>query len=144
MAITPAAALALLLATCHHGSTMAAMMASPSCVVVRDAASAQDVKIEAHGANAVRVRAVASGGVFLDDPDVVSAFTPLPTTTPPGDEGVTLSATDAGELECATVDLDATTGERCGAAHAHRAHATPMITPLVHSLTHSSTRIHTQ
>lgn len=91
--IMTAAALSLLLAACAAGASHAA------CVVVRDTAHAQDVRIEAHGANAVRVRAVTSGGEFLDDPDVVSAFTPLPTP------GASLAAADAGE--CATVDLHA-------------------------------------
>ena len=51
-----------------------AAAAANSCLVVRDAASAQDVRIEAHGANAVRVRSVPSGGSFFDPPDVVSAL----------------------------------------------------------------------
>ena len=72
--------------------------ASPRCVVVRDVASAQDVKIEAHGANAVRVRAVVVGAQFVDDPDVVSAFTPLPSTT---------AAAPGVDAECVPVDLGA-------------------------------------
>ena len=47
---------------------------APSCLIVHDAVSAQDLKIEAHGANAVRVRAVPTGGTFKDDPDVISAL----------------------------------------------------------------------
>ena len=46
----------------------------------------------------VRVRAVASGGTFVDAPDVVSAFTPLPTQS----VGATILAS---ETECATVAL---------------------------------------
>ena len=42
-------------------SLAVAASATPSCVVIRDAASGQDVKIEASGANGVRVRAVPSG-----------------------------------------------------------------------------------
>lgn len=91
----PAAALIALLIVAG-----AAGAAGPSCVIVRDAANAQDVKIEAHGANAVRVRAVASGGKFLDDPDVVSAFTPLPA---PGASTTIIRASDG---ECATVAMD--------------------------------------
>jgi len=48
---------------------------SPRCLVVTDAAG-QTLKLEAHGANAIRVRAVLQGGAFLDDPDVVSALVP--------------------------------------------------------------------
>ena len=74
-----------------------AVAASSSCVVVRDAASAQDVKIEVHGANAVRVRAVTLGGKFVDAPDVVSAFTPLPgTATPTVADGADCTAVDLG------------------------------------------------
>ena len=47
------------------------------------------------------MRAVPSGGAFLDDPDVVSAFTQRPT---PGTATRT-SSTDAAE--CATVELGA-------------------------------------
>ena len=43
-------------------------------MVVRDTASGQYVKIEAHGANAVRVRAIPTGGSFYDAPDVISAL----------------------------------------------------------------------
>ena len=89
-----AAALALLL-------LCGAVAASPSCLVVRDAANAQDVKIEAHGTNAVRVRAVVSGGKVVDDPDVVSAFTPLPT------RGIATTLVAAADAECATVNLGA-------------------------------------
>ena len=46
------------------------------CLLIRDAASTQDIKIEAHGANAFRVRAVPSGAAFMDEPDVVSALLP--------------------------------------------------------------------
>ena len=101
-----AAALALLLAA---GTAAAAASSSPrcSCVVVRDTTRAQDVKIEAHGANAVRVRAVASGGTFLDDPDVVSAFTPLPTPSGGGGGGGGGTLVLAPTAECATVALDA-------------------------------------
>ena len=62
------------LALLSAAATLAAS-SSPSCLIVRDAASAQDVKIEAHGHNAVRVRAVASGGAFQDPPDVITALT---------------------------------------------------------------------
>lgn len=79
-----------------------AVAASSSCVVVRDAASAQDVKIEVHGANAVRVRAVTLGGKFVDAPDVVSAFTPLP-----GTATVTATPTVADGADCTAVDLGA-------------------------------------
>eukprot|EP01048_Picozoa_sp_COSAG05_P031325 COSAG05_NODE_11378_length_516_cov_1.326139_1_plen_106_part_01 len=54
--------------------------AEAGCLVVHDVSSAQDVRIEDHGTNAVRVRAVPTGGKFLDSPDVISAFTPLPAT----------------------------------------------------------------
>ena len=63
------------LALLSAAATLASAAASPSCLIVRDAASAQDVKIEAHGDNAVRVRAVASGGAFKDSPDVITALT---------------------------------------------------------------------
>ena len=46
------------------------------CLLIRDAFSGQDVKIEAYGANAVRVRAVPSGAAFRDEPDVISALLP--------------------------------------------------------------------
>lgn len=89
--------LALLPLLCAAASAGAA---DPSCLIIRDVTAAQDVKIEAHGANALRVRAVPSGGQFKDDPDVVSAFTPL-------------ASAAAGEqsmdepIECVTVALDA-------------------------------------
>ena len=44
------------------------------CVIIRDDASKQDIKIEAHGNNAVRVRAVPSGNSFRDVPDIISAL----------------------------------------------------------------------
>jgi hypothetical protein len=47
---------------------------SSSCLIVRDFSSAQDVRIEAHGANAVRVRAVLQGSPFKDEPDIISAL----------------------------------------------------------------------
>ena len=82
---------------------LGATIASPGCVIVRDLDSAQDVKIEAHGANAVRVRVVASGGKFLDDPDVVSALTPLPTR---GTTDTLATPAAAPADDCTTVDLE--------------------------------------
>ena len=95
------------LTTALAGPGATALNAGPSCVVVRDAASAQDVRIEPHGANAVRVRAVVSGGRFVDDPDVVSAFTPLPAPGGGGGGGGALELAAAGVdgEGCAAVDL---------------------------------------
>jgi alpha-D-xyloside xylohydrolase len=81
--------------------TSGATVANPNCLIVRDPTSAQDVRIEAHGANAVRVRAVTSGGKFRDDPDVVSALTPLPTRGTGNALGAAATA-----RECTTVDLE--------------------------------------
>jgi len=53
-----------------------AAVASPSCIIVRDVANGQDVKIESHGDNGVRVRAVRTGGSFKDSPDIISALLP--------------------------------------------------------------------
>ena len=78
-----------------------AAAAGPSCVVVRDAANAQNVKIEAHGDNAVRVRAVPASFPFKDDPDVISALSPLPSAA---------GARHALAAECATVTLDSVGG----------------------------------
>ena len=44
------------------------------CVIIHDSFFKQDIKIEAHGNNAVRVRAVPSGASFKDEPDIVSAL----------------------------------------------------------------------
>eukprot|EP01051_Picozoa_sp_SAG22_P021983 SAG22_NODE_5082_length_1090_cov_1.732593_1_plen_225_part_01 len=69
--------LALLATLLLSGSASATPAGRPlPCLVVRDARSGQDLKLEAHGANAVRVRAVPAGGSFKDDPDVVSALSP--------------------------------------------------------------------
>jgi hypothetical protein len=96
----PAPTLALALLLCAAAAAAAAAATThPSCIIVRDAVNAQDVKLEAHGENAVRVRAVPAGGTFLDAPDVVSAFTPLPT---PG-AGATIIA---APIECVTVALN--------------------------------------
>ena len=46
------------------------------CLLVRDVLSEQDVRLEAHGDNAIRVRAVPSGGSFRDD--LVSALVSPP------------------------------------------------------------------
>ena len=47
------------------------------CLVVRDATFAgQDIKLEKFGDDAVRARAVPTGGSFLDSPDVISALVP--------------------------------------------------------------------
>lgn len=46
----------------------------PLCMVVRDTAAGQDVRLEGHGADAIRVRAVPHGLSFFDPPDVVSAL----------------------------------------------------------------------
>eukprot|EP01049_Picozoa_sp_SAG25_P014227 SAG25_NODE_2446_length_1598_cov_1.340227_3_plen_198_part_00 len=71
------------------------------CLVVHDTSAAQDLRIEAHGANSLRVRAVPSGGAFKDAPDVVSAFTPL------GDDGTGSMLLSA---QCATTVLDSAAG----------------------------------
>ena len=67
----------------------AAAPALPPCLVVSDPAAGQDIKLEAHGDNAIRVRAVPSGGTFRDD--LVSALLPL--------DGA------AGQAECARAAL---------------------------------------
>ena len=72
----------------------AAFGSGGGCLVVRT--GAQDVKIEAYGSDAVRVRAVPSGGKFLDAPDVVSALVP--------------AADGALGAPCGAVDLQKTTG----------------------------------
>lgn len=64
------------------------------CVVVH--AGAQDVKIEAYGADAVRVRAVLAGGTFKDAPDVISAL------VPPNERA--LSAAGCGAVDLMAVD----------------------------------------
>jgi alpha-D-xyloside xylohydrolase len=48
------------------------------CLLVRDGSSAQDVRMEAHGVHAIRVRAVPLGGSFRDD--LVSALVSPPSS----------------------------------------------------------------
>ena len=73
--------LLLLLTTAQHAVPSASASAC-LCLIVRDETRGQDVKIEAWGRNAVRVRAVPSGSAFKDTPDIVSALVPQsPTTT---------------------------------------------------------------
>ena len=50
-----------------------------ACITVRDLGVAQDVRLEAYGAHAIRVRAVPTGGVFRDD--LISALIPIPNPT---------------------------------------------------------------
>ena len=64
------------------------------CVIIHDSSSKQDVKIEAHGNNAVRVRAVPSGASFKDVPDIVSA---LVNPSTPSTECDTVALVEAGE-----------------------------------------------
>ena len=62
---------------CLSLSLVTSTAAAGDCLVVqvRDAAGAgQDIRMEAHGDHAVRVRAVPAGGTFVDAPDVVSAL----------------------------------------------------------------------
>ena len=75
-------------------STHARSMQPVRCLVVRDVTSAQDVKIEAHGRNSVRVRAVPSGAAFRDAPDIVSA---LVSPSIPSTECYTVALTGAGQ-----------------------------------------------
>ena len=78
-------------------SAIAVLLALPAgqgCVVVRDAAAGQDVKIEAYGTNAVRVRAVPTGGSFKDSPDVISGLVPPATHDASG-----------AQADCASVAL---------------------------------------
>lgn len=56
------------------GAEAAGSVSTGRCVVVRDAATGQDVRIEPFGRNAVRVRAVPSGRAIRDD--LVSALLP--------------------------------------------------------------------
>ena len=77
MVLTPLLLLLALVATVSASAyTSALSPKARSCLIVRHGASAQDVKLEAWGANAVRVRAVPSGSSFKDAPDVVSALNP--------------------------------------------------------------------
>ena len=64
--------------TAHWPASHAASspVGAADCVVVRDSAAGQDLRIEAWGDNAVRVRVVPTGGAFRDD--LVSALLPLP------------------------------------------------------------------
>ena len=48
-------------------------VAQPSCLILRDAAAGQEVRIEAHGENGIRVRAVLLGGSFKDEPDMYNS-----------------------------------------------------------------------
>ena len=66
-----------------------------SCLIIRDAAAAQDVRIEAHGAHAVRVRAVPAGAAFRDGDDIVSAL-------------VVSNSSGTDTAACGTVQLSAT------------------------------------
>ena len=50
------------------------------CLVVHDPAAQQSLRIEAHGTNALRVRAVPAGAAFRDD--LVSAFVAAPSPAP--------------------------------------------------------------
>ena len=78
------------------GVAAAASAASAtSCLIIRDAAAAQDVKIEAHGAHAVRVRAVPAGAAFRDGDDIVSAL-------------VVSNSSGTDTAACGTVQLSAT------------------------------------
>jgi hypothetical protein len=74
------------------------------CLILCDAVAAQDLKIEAHGDNALRVRAVPTGGSFKDTPDVISALVP-----PPPDDG---NVASVSSLECPTVVLSAAGGQQ--------------------------------
>jgi hypothetical protein len=85
--------MALGLVAVAHASPSAGT-ASTACLVVRDD-NGQDVKIEVFGENGVRVRAVPTGGTFVDAPDVISAL--LPPSTPSAEPGVA--------AECASVLL---------------------------------------
>lgn len=58
------------------------VVAQPNCLILRDAAAGQDVRIEAHGENGIRVRAVVLGDRFRDQPEVISAFIPVPQPAP--------------------------------------------------------------
>ena len=49
---------------------------SHRCIVVSDEVAGQDIRLEAHGSHAIRVRAVVSGLAFRDD--LVSALVPTP------------------------------------------------------------------
>jgi len=55
-----------------------AVTASTSCrrLTVRDTRAGQDIRLEAHGADAIRVRAVTLGETFRDD--LISALLPVP------------------------------------------------------------------
>jgi hypothetical protein len=84
----------MMMSRCAMALAAAALVAtaSASCLIVRDEHnSAQDLKIEPWGENAVRVRAVPSGGAFRDD--LVSAL------VPPTDGFVAAAA------ECSTLSL---------------------------------------
>jgi alpha-D-xyloside xylohydrolase len=93
-----------LLLLCAFGASIIEAISS-SCLIVRDRTSAQDVKIEAHGANAVRVRAIPAGGQFKDEPDVISALITTNSTTVSECSTVTLSKTEqvvtSGNLKAA-------------------------------------------
>ena len=75
-------------------------LAAERCIAVRDTAAAQDVRLEAWGDNAIRVRAVPAGGAFRDD--LVSALLP-----PAGYAGVGAGGGGGDGSGCTTVHLGA-------------------------------------
>ena len=76
-------------------------LGAPSCLVVHDTANGQDVRIEAHGENGVRVRAVRTGNAFKDSPDVISALLPPSSAS-------SASASDCGAVYLAPSPSNAT------------------------------------
>ena len=79
------------------------------CLVVHDPAAQQSLRIEAHGTNALRVRAVPAGAAFRDD--LVSAFVAAPSPAP---SCVTMSLGGGGAVgvsRWATMDLGGEGGE---------------------------------
>ena len=62
-------------------TTTGPLFPTRACLLVHDTANAQDLKIEAFGTNAVRIRVVPTGDQFYDSPDVVSAFDPVHAAT---------------------------------------------------------------
>ena len=87
------ASAALLCALTGAAAAAAGAEAQSSCLLVRDQQQQQDVRIEQFGRNAVRVRAVPSGGAIRDD--LVSAL------LPPADG----FAAGPGASSCASVTL---------------------------------------
>ena len=82
--------------------TVVLLASSFGCLVVHDPTAQQSLRIEAYGANALRVRAVPLGNAFRDD--LVSALVPVP--SPAGAAGAAAGA-GAAAPPCVAVSLGA-------------------------------------